>query len=356
MATSLNGIGVIASLVAGAWVIYAFQPFAHRAWAFAASSTLLAWLALGLRRRGVQAASTSRLRVPRLIRKVVIGELAVWSGLIAWSAASPGGPMPAPKSSPDDVRVLNWNILHGDDEGPPWVRRGWPARKRAMGIALEAAAPDVLCVQEALEGQVRFLEAVLPRHRRVGVGRDDGRSAGEHCAIYFDSGRFEPLGGGTFWLEEPADAPPVDPSPGPKRICTWVRLRDLRGGPTLRIYNTHLYLTERPRQEAVRIILDRVGTGDPADAILIVGDFNATPGAPSRSAFRAAGLVSAAELAGEPIGLPTFQFYGIRVRGLDDVYVGRTWRRVAYRILDAKPGNTFPSDHFGILADLRAGP
>ena len=361
MSIALVGLGLIASLVGGAWVIYALQPFSHRGGLFVAAFALLAWLARGLRRDGVQAATTSgvraaRWRVPRSIRKFVIGVLGVWCGLIAWSAVSPGGPMPTPKKAPDDIRVLNWNILHGDDEGPPWIRRGWPARKKALRAVLRAAGPDILCVQEALDGQVKFLEAELPNHRRVGVGRDDGRSAGEYCAIYFDADRFEPLDGGTFWLEEPADEPPDDPALGPKRICTWARLRDRRGGATLRVYNTHLYLTERARQRAVRIILDQVETGDAADEVLIVGDFNAPPGAPSRALFNAAGLVSAAELAGEPIGLPTFQFYGIRFRGLDDVYLGRSWRRIRYQIVDAKPGNIFPSDHFGILADLRGKP
>ncbi len=38
-----------------------------------------------------------------------------------------------------------------------------------------------------------------------------------------------------------------------KRICTWVRLHDQVSGRTLRIYNTHQYLTERARLPAVAI-------------------------------------------------------------------------------------------------------
>ena len=54
-----------------------------------------------------------------------------------------------------------------------------------------------------------------------------------------------------------------------------MRLRDRLGGRTFRVYNTHLYLTERARMSAVRAILDRIGAGDPADAVLVAGDFNA---------------------------------------------------------------------------------
>jgi endonuclease/exonuclease/phosphatase family metal-dependent hydrolase len=279
--------------------------------------------------------------------------LAGWLGLIAWSALSPGGVMPAPKDDSAAVRILTWNILLGAEGGPPWGRHGWSVRKPALRAALKAAAPDILCVQEALDGQVKFLEAELPRHRRVGVGRDDGRSAGEHCAIFFDAGRFQQLDGGTFWLEEPADEPPDRLALGPKRICTWVRLRDRSSGRTFRIYNTHLYLTERARLPAVRSILARVRSGDPSDPLLVAGDFNAAPEATSRRLFSKAGLMSAAELAGEPARQPTYQFYGIRLGSLDGLYLGRGWRPKAYRVVDVKPGNTFPSDHFGVLADLR---
>jgi endonuclease/exonuclease/phosphatase family metal-dependent hydrolase len=340
----------------GAWVIFVFQPFGHRTWTFGAAALLGGIVCMSRRPRLTDMPSpdgrAARRRGFGLSRTAILGGLSGWMGLIGWSALSPGGPMPPPKDDPASVRVLTWNILLGDEGGPPWSRHDWPVRKPALRAALGAAAPDILCVQEALAGQVTFLEGELLHHRRVGVGRDDGRSGGEHCAIYFDARRFEPLGGGTFWLEGPADEPPSGPALGPRRICTWVRLHDRAGGRVFRIYNMHLYLTEQARLPAVRRILERVGSGDPSDAILIAGDFNATPEAPSRRLFEDAGLVSAAGLAGEPAGRPTYQFYGIPLRSLDGLYLGTGWRVLGYRVVDVKPGNTFPSDHFGVLADL----
>ena len=67
-----------------------------------------------------------RWRVPRLFGKILGGELTVWFGLIAWSAISPGGPMPTPKANASAIRVLSWNILYGVEAGPPWRCRGWP--------------------------------------------------------------------------------------------------------------------------------------------------------------------------------------------------------------------------------------
>jgi hypothetical protein len=132
-----------------------------------------------------------------------------------------------------------------------------------------------------------------------------------------------------------------------------VRLRDRPSGRTLRVYNTHLYLTESARLPAVRAILARIGSGDASDAVLVAGDFNAIPGAPSRRLFQEAGLIPETELAKKPAGQPTHQFYGIRLRSLDGLYLSPHWRLLEYRVVDVKPANTFPSDHFGVLADLR---
>lgn len=278
--------------------------------------------------------------------------LTCWLGLIAWSGWSPGEALPAPQSDPDVIRVVTWNILHGTERGLPWDRFGWPVRKAALGTTLEATRPDILCVQEALPEQVASVADMLPGHRRVGVGRDDGRSKGEHCAIYLDRGRFEQLDAGTFWLEEPIDQPPARITGGPKRICTWVRLRDRRSGRCLRVYNTHFPLTEAAQQQAARIILARAALGEPTDAVLVAGDFNAGPGHPCRRLFDESGLRSSAVLAGESATTPTYQFYGIRLRSLDEILVDQGWHVVRHRVLDVKPGNTFPSDHFGVLADL----
>ena len=194
----------------------------------------------------------------------------------------------------------------------------------------------------------------MPGHVRVGVGRDDGASGGEHCAIFFDRDRFQHIDEGTFWLEEPTDRPAswrFWQLTGPKRICTWVRLRDRRTGRTFRVYNTHLYLTERSRQRAVRLILAQIAQSDRAEPILLAGDFNATEKAPSRRLFAQAGLESTAAIAAQQ-PRPTYQFYGIPLRSLDEILAGPQWEVHAHEVLNVKPGNRYPSDHFGVMVDL----
>jgi endonuclease/exonuclease/phosphatase family metal-dependent hydrolase len=344
-------LGVCALAMAG------LPAFGHLGWTFAAASAVSALLLLGFHRRRTAgpAVPTGRQRWLRHIRgwgrALLIGVLTSWLGLICWSTWCQGGPAPPPKADPALVRVVTWNIHCGQDEGPPWKQFDWPVRKHTLQAALNQARPDILCVQEATPAQVAFLEQALPGHQRFGVGRDDGKSRGEHCAVYVSRQRFEELDGGTFWLEEPTNQPRVGPL-GVKRICTWVRLRDRVTGQTLRVYNTHLYLTEGPRRKAAELILAHIAAGDPGEAVLLAGDFNAAPTTPSRRLFAKGGLGDSAEGAGKQAGQPTFQLYGIGLWCLDGILVDRHWRVDHHRVLDVKPGNIFPSDHFAVLADL----
>ena len=68
--------------------------------------------------------------------------------------------------------------------------------------------------------------------------------------------------------------------------------------------------------------------------------------------LEAVGLVSRRSVSAASARSPTYQFYGIRLRRLDDILVNRSWRIENQYVIDAKPENTFPSDHFGVMADL----
>jgi endonuclease/exonuclease/phosphatase family metal-dependent hydrolase len=356
LAVALAVTGLVVLLGVCFVAIAGVPAFGHLGWTFAAVAAVLAWLVLGQRRPLGTTSLTGRHRWFRRIlgvsRLLFISVLTGWLGLIGWSVLCAGGPGPAAKADPALVRVVTWNIHCGQDHGPPWKQFDWEVRKHALQSALDEARPDILCVQEATPQQVAFLEEVLPGHGRVGVGRDDGQSAGEHCAIYFNRQRFEEIDGHTFWLEEPIDQPRAGSGLEVKRICTWVRLRDRVSNRTLRLYNTHLYLTEGPRGTAAAIIRAHIAAGEPSDAVLLTADFNATATAPSRRRFREVGLTDSVERAGQPGGQPTFQLYGVGIRNIDGILVDQHWRVHRHVLLKGKPRNTFPSDHFGVLADL----
>jgi endonuclease/exonuclease/phosphatase family metal-dependent hydrolase len=349
-------MGLIVALGVCVLAIAGLPAFGYIWWIFAAVAAILAWLVWGIRRKPKTSSPSGRLRWLRrilgLARLLFIIVLTCWLGLIVWSAFCTGGPDPLPKTEAALIRVVTWNLHCGQDNGPPWKQFNWPVRKHSLRAALDRLQPDILCVQEATPDQVTFIEEELPGHHRVGVGRN-GDAGGEHCAIYFSRQRFEEIDGNTFWLEEPIDQPRAGSALDVKRICTWVRLRDRLSGRTLRVYNTHLYLTEAPRFTAAKLIIADIAAGDPADAVLLTADFNASPAVPSRRLFTEAGLADSAEKAGQRAGKPTFHFfYGIGIWCIDGILVDEHWRVHNHLILNVKPKHTFPSDHFGLLADL----
>ncbi len=140
------------------------------------------------------------------------------------------------------ITLLNWNIKCGCNTG--LLQNGWPKRKLPLKEALTSERFDVLCVQEALLDQLRFIDGFLPRYQRFGAGRTDGISAGEHCAIYILKERFEATHDGTFWLSATPKKPSrsFDPPPLPPRVCSWVALRDKQTGKRARVFNTHFPL------------------------------------------------------------------------------------------------------------------
>ena len=86
--------------------------------------------------------------------------------------------------------------------------------------------------------------------------------------------------------------------------------------------------------------------------MLLAGDFNATEKSLSRRLFSRANLESTAALATQR-PRPTYQFYGIPLRSIDEILASPQWKVHAHEVLDVKPGNRYPSDHYGVLADLR---
>jgi endonuclease/exonuclease/phosphatase family metal-dependent hydrolase len=356
LAFALSITGVIAGLCLCITAIAFLPAFGYTWWLLAAVAGILGWLVGGLRRKSKPPSLSGRQRWLRGFRRVArllfIVVFTGWVGLILWSVVGPGGPDAPPKTDPALVRVVTWNIHCGQNDGLPWKQFNWPLRKHALRAALDQIQPDILCVQEATPDQVSFIEEALPGHSRVGVGRD-GPAGGEHCAIYLNRHRFEEITGDTFWLEEPINQPRPGSALDVKRICTWVRLRDRVSRRTLRVYNSHLYLTEAPRLTAATLILADMAARDPADAVVLTADFNASPDVPSRRLFIEAGFRDSAEQNGHRVGKPTFHFfYGIGLWSIDGILVDRHWRVHNHIVLDMKPNNVFPSDHFGLLADL----
>ncbi|MEZ4474383.1 MAG: endonuclease/exonuclease/phosphatase family protein [bacterium] len=252
---------------------------------------------------------------------------------------------------PFTATTFNLRYDRGQDG---WFDAAAPRRDRAVTV-IHAAAPQVLGVQEALAPQLADLEAALPHHRRVGVGRGDGVAAGEHCALFIDVRRFFLRDFGTFWLSATPGVPGTTWPPARlPRICTWARVHDAAADRPLLVLNAHWdHEAAEARLASAQQLRDFLPPGEPA---LVMGDFNAGPRSAAVRALAAAGLADAFARHHPRVHpwLTTFHAWTGRRFGprIDHLLHTPDLRCVAARIDRSRPGGGWPSDHYPLHAAL----
>jgi endonuclease/exonuclease/phosphatase family metal-dependent hydrolase len=247
----------------------------------------------------------------------------------------------------NQLRVITWNIQCGCDDGSG-LANGWARRKVLLGEILCAERFDILCVQEALPGQLAFLTEILPGFGCVSFPRDS--FAGEHGAIFFRMSMLECADSGRFWLSDT----PEQPGPGwdrfYRRICMWADLRDSRGENPIRIFNTHFPLRPSGGVKAAWLLATRSKPHGNVPTLLC-GDFNCGPKSETWSLLQNSGLRNTESACGKLPGTPTFQRFGFSAC-FDAVFASANWRVLSHRVIGSIADSHRPSDHSGVCVEV----
>ena len=280
--------------------------------------------------------------------------------VLPWFVFLLAAPPRAELTAQAPVRVLTFNIRYGTaNDGD----ERWPNRSAHVIATIRDYAPHLLGLQEALRFQLDELDRALPGYRELGVGRDDGRTAGEYAALFVDTTRFTIVANGHFWY---SDTPEV---PGSKhwgnnvtRICTWARLVDRATLDTVRVYNSHWDHESQPsREQSAALLLRHVATdGSRADRVLVMADFNsgeqnaafqsllADPRISLRDTYRA--VHPDERIAGTYHG-----FTGDSTKEkIDAILASTNWTVLDATIDRRQFGAQWASDHFAVSAVVRA--
>lgn len=185
-------------------------------------------------------------------------------------------PAPAGTTPPDSitVRVTTFNVRYGTaDDG----LNSWQYRRDLFFDVLRKEHADIIGFQEALRMQLDAVHSMFPAYGEVGVGRDDGKSAGEHSQILYRLDRFIVDTCGTFWLSDTPEIPnSITWGNACTRICTWVRLVDRASLKGFYVFNTHLdHMSQQSREFSVQLIASRIATRKHREPVLLLGDLNA---------------------------------------------------------------------------------
>lgn len=171
----------------------------------------------------------------------------------------------------DSIKIMTYNIRF---EGREDKGVNWKDRKAALKEYIINCNPDILCTQEGLYAQVQYLDSI-PNIDYVGVARDDGKTAGEYCAIFYNTAKWKVLNSGTFWLSPDTKTPGLAWDAACTRICTWALFSDPKGN-TFYVFNTHFdHIGKIARIESARLISSNAMLKDPKIPLLICGDLNA---------------------------------------------------------------------------------
>jgi endonuclease/exonuclease/phosphatase family metal-dependent hydrolase len=271
-----------------------------------------------------------------------------------------------------ELTLATFNIRYENPAEDDW--RAWPERIDRVVRSVRAIGPDVLGIQEALHGQSADLRASLPDYEFHGIGRDDGRRAGEYSAILYRRDRFEKSAGGTFWLSDFPEQPgSMTWGNGIPRVATWVRLVDRASGKGFHVFNTHWdHRSQHSRERAAPLLARRISDRPhPEEPVVLLGDFNATEGNPAVDYLTGKAVTLAGRaLPPWPQGLVdsyhrlhpgvkdrrTLHFWEGHRTGwakVDHILVSRGAQLAAAGIRIEKSRIEQPSDHFPVWAKVR---
>lgn len=244
-----------------------------------------------------------------------------------------------------NIRYNSWNNIDGEN--------GWPNRKAAVVRMINEEKPAAIGLQEALIDQLRYLDSCLPAYRRVGVGRDDGKEAGEFMAIYYDTTRLVAHIVGTSWLSET----PLEPSKGWDAACyrtvTSVFFTDKISGQSFYYYNTHLdHMGPVARAESAKYLAKLTDESEDIPVIL-GGDMNSTIDDTIFNAFYKVGLKAAREMTRNTSHKDTYTGFGKDRPSLIDHFFVREVKVERFRTLDGDYGVPYISDHYPIEMIIR---
>lgn len=258
------------------------------------------------------------------------------------------GPDEAP-----ELKVMSYNIRLGVAKDGT---NSWKFRCPATIEMLNAQKPDVFGVQEAFDFQIAFIEEFARDYKSVGVGREDGKSEGEHMSIFWNKKRVKLLKWGTFWLSETPDKPSKGWDAACYRTATWALMKDKKTGRKFYFVNTHLdHVGALAQKNGLQLIVDRIDNINPEGyPMVLTGDFNIKPTNPALVNLDAR-MQSTRKIATKTDTHNTFNGWSTAKTDkiIDYIYISGFSGCPEYKTVTEKyAGKAFVSDHYPVYARL----
>lgn len=274
--------------------------------------------------------------------------------LVAFSVFFLASGISAQTKPTGDLKVMTFNIRYGTaNDG----ENSWQFRREIVFETIKKFGPEILGLQEALFFQIDEILKQFPNMALIGVGRDDGKQAGEYSCILYDKSRFKVDTTETFWFSE---TPTV---PGSKnwgnnitRICTWAKFTDSVSKKKFYFYNVHLDHESQPsREKSTELLLTKMNMQSEKLPEILTGDFNCGDTNPAIRTITNGGLDDSYRvLHKKSADEGSFnEFKGVTSgEKIDFIFISKHLKVKHAEIVRDSYSGKFPSDHFPVTAVL----
>ena len=175
------------------------------------------------------------------------------------------------------IKVMSYNIrLDVASDG----ENRWDARKDKVAALMNYYEADFIGAQEVQHHQLQYLQSQLSNYSYIGVGRDDGKEAGEYSCIFYNNQKFQFIKQSTFWLSPMPDSVSFGWNAACRRVCTYGLFKSKSTNKMLWVFNTHFdHLGDTARIESAKLITAKIIqlTKDENYPVILTGDFNSKP-------------------------------------------------------------------------------
>ncbi|KAK2602749.1 hypothetical protein N8I77_009256 [Diaporthe amygdali] len=187
------------------------------------------------------------------------------------------------------LRIITFNVRYATTSPTPHEEL-WKVRRPKLGTQLRfntVGRSAFISFQEALANQVEDIQEELgPTWAHIGVGRDDGKSAGEFSPVFYKTDTWKCERSQTYWLSPTPEEPSTGWDAVLPRIVTMGQFEHRENGARVVVLSTHFdHIGLKAREESAKLILkltdswvgefNKSGKGKPP--VYLGGDFNSTP-------------------------------------------------------------------------------
>lgn len=253
-----------------------------------------------------------------------------------------------------DLEVMSYNIrFQTENDG----ENSWSKRKDHLTNQIKFYEPDILGVQEAVISQLMHFENEMDNYKYIGVGRDDGKEAGEFSAIFYDLRKVDILDEGTFWLSETPGEVSVGWDAAMERVCTYGKFKEKDSDKKFWVFNTHFdHIGKEARENSARLINEKISELNTEGLpVILMGDLNLEPDAPGIKFLseKMNDTKKVADLDFGPEG--TFNAYDFSKpvkRRIDYIFASEDIKVLKYAVLSDSWELKYPSDHLPVFVKL----